>query len=783
MKRILFLATVLLTCLSMSAGQVDATAARSTLLRYLHQANSTGRHMAPSRANDVQLVHTEVNPSINNQAVYYIFNTSDSYYIVSGDDRAREILAHGDQPIDMDNIPANMQVWLDSYKEQLEYLQAHPDMQVQQGPRRAPAQSANSVAPLLTALWDQEYPYNLECPVSNGRRCLTGCPATSLAMVFYYWKYPTGTTPSVSGYTTQSLGLQLESLPPTTFDWDNMLDRYRGGYNGNQASAVAHLMRYLGQAERMDYTPEASGSYGENIVQTIKLFGYDQDVRIIYKDGWGSNHYSDDEWAALIQEELENGRPIVMCAYTSTWSGHAFNIDGYDASDDTYHINWGWSGSSNANFALNAFRGGTSMYNVNQQLIVGIEPPATVPTIKSRSTRLNLKAYEDSTAVASFTVKGALLTHDVTLTLNDPNGVFELETRQISRQNLNAWYRVFVRYKPTQEGSHTATIVLSSEDAEDKVIHLNGTCLLETYNPVMMDATDVTQSSFNVQWNDVTPKQNVASYNLEVAPVPFHEERLAESFDKTEYPGTSTSDCSSKLDEITATPGWSGSKLFRANNNLLMGTSKSGGWIETPALDMYGNNHQITVMVTARSSNSDIVAPLKITCGENESTLEITSDEFATYSVMLPCHDTEEAKAKLSNAAGKRIVLKSIQIFAGDAYTPVDLTRATYLQDITSDNYVLENIASGQYGLRVQAVYINGTLSPWSNRTMVNIPWQKGDINHDGEINIADVNQVTDAIMMNAPSVCAVAVCDLNGDGEINIADINVIINKILGDD
>ena len=79
MNRILFLATVLLASLSMSAGQVDATAARSVLLRYLHQANSTGRHMAPSRANDVQLVHTEVNPSINNQAVYYIFNTSDSY--------------------------------------------------------------------------------------------------------------------------------------------------------------------------------------------------------------------------------------------------------------------------------------------------------------------------------------------------------------------------------------------------------------------------------------------------------------------------------------------------------------------------------------------------------------------------------------------------------------------------------------------------------------------------------------------------------------------------------
>ena len=779
MKRILFLSTLLLASLSMSANPVDVTAAKSAVLRYLQQANSTGRHMAPAHANNLQLVHTEVNTSNANQAVYYIFNTSDSYYIVSGDDRAREILAHGDQPIDLNNIPANMQLWLESYKEQLEYLQAHPGMEVQQGPRRAPSQGAISVAPLLTALWDQGHPYNLQCPTHNGHRCVTGCPATSLAMVFYYWKYPTEPTPEVQGYTTQSLGLRLDALPSTTFDWNNMLDRYRGGYNTDQANAVAHLMRYLGQAERMDYTPDASGSYGENIVQTIKLFGYDQDVRIIYKDGWGSNHYSDEEWAAVIQDELECGRPIVMCAYTSTWSGHAFNVDGYDANDDTYHINWGWSGSSNAYFALNAFRGGTMTFNVQQQLIIGIAPPPTVPTIKLRSTRLNLKAYEDSTAVASFTIKGAMLTDDVTLTLNDPSGFFKLGTSRISRINMNNWYRVNISYNPTSVGNHTATVVLSSEGAEDQVINLNGTCLLETYDPVMMDATDVTQSSFNVQWQDGTPERNVVSYNLEVAPVPFYEERMVETFDKTEYSGTSTNDCSSKLDEITATPGWSGYKLYRANNNLLMGTSKSGGWIETPELDMYGNNHLITVKVTARSSSSEIVSPLKISCGENETTLEILSDE-ATYCVMLPCDDIEGAKVRFTNAAGKRVVLSNIQIFAGDAYTPVDLSRASYLQGITSNSYQIENIVSGHYGLRVQAIYTNGEISPWSNRTLVFIPWAKGDINHDGEINIADVNQVTDAIMKGIASGSAIAACDLNGDGEINIADINVIIGKIL---
>ena len=52
-----------------------------------------------------------------------------------------------------------------------------------------------------------------------------------------------------------------------------------------------------------------------------------------------------------------------------------------------------------------------------------------------------------------------------------------------------------------------------------------------------------------------------------------------------------------------------------------------------------------------------------------------------------------------------------------------------------------------------------------------------GDVNGDGEINIADVNRVIDIIMLNEPDMAA----DVNGDGEINIADVNAIINIILG--
>ena len=52
-----------------------------------------------------------------------------------------------------------------------------------------------------------------------------------------------------------------------------------------------------------------------------------------------------------------------------------------------------------------------------------------------------------------------------------------------------------------------------------------------------------------------------------------------------------------------------------------------------------------------------------------------------------------------------------------------------------------------------------------------------GDVNGDGEVNIADVNAVIDAILSDDGNTAA----DVNNDGEINIADINAVIDIILG--
>jgi hypothetical protein len=51
-----------------------------------------------------------------------------------------------------------------------------------------------------------------------------------------------------------------------------------------------------------------------------------------------------------------------------------------------------------------------------------------------------------------------------------------------------------------------------------------------------------------------------------------------------------------------------------------------------------------------------------------------------------------------------------------------------------------------------------------------------GDVNGDGEVNIADVNAIIGKILSGVNDHEG----DVNGDGEVNIADVNAVIDIIL---
>lgn len=127
---------------------------------------------------------------------------------------------------------------------------------------------------------------------------------------------------------------------------------------------------------------------------------------------------------------MSAGRPVVYCAYSystayDTFYGHAFNVDGYDADNDQYHINWGWSGTGNGHFSLNAFANQGYTYNIGQLMVMGIEPPdpLEVPVL--------LPADTTMVTPTSFTaqwnaVEGAeTYTLEVYKPVEEPTGVYE----------------------------------------------------------------------------------------------------------------------------------------------------------------------------------------------------------------------------------------------------------------------------------------------------------------------------------------------------------------------
>ena len=75
--------------------------------------------------------------------------------------------------------------------------------------------------------------------------------------------------------------------------------------------------------------------------------------------------------------------------------------------------------------------------------------------------------------------------------------------------------------------------------------------------------------------------------------------------------------------------------------------------------------------------------------------------------------------------------------------------------------------------------YVEGFLTVYKNELElypIRISGLKGDVNGDGEVNIADINAAIDMILIGDQSSNG----DVNEDGEVNIADINAIIDIIL---
>ena len=316
-----------------------------------------------------------------NNAPYYAFNLEQGYVIVSGDDEMTELVGYAENGFfDAENVPPQMQLWLDRYAE---YVAA-----VQSGKAKARKILLSDspsvvVEPLVTTKWNQDAPFNNFAPEytddnNNTQRCATGCAATAMAQIMKFHNWPEQGVGHYS-YEHQSFGTISSNFSEHVYDWTNMIDRYNNGeYSNVQADAVALLMKDCGVSLNMNYGPVSGASIYSYTPAFKNYFRYSS--RTVNRSGCETA-----EFTKIITDELQEGRPIIYCG-TGEDGGHAFVVDGYDT-NYFLHVNWGWGGYSDGYFDMNymdptglGIGGGSGAFKWNQGIVLarplkdGVEP-------------------------------------------------------------------------------------------------------------------------------------------------------------------------------------------------------------------------------------------------------------------------------------------------------------------------------------------------------------------------------------------------------------------------
>lgn len=316
---------------------------------------------------------------VNGVPGLYVFNCgADGGFVVTpADDCVEAVLGYSDVgSIDSLTMPPQLRYWLDGLAREVELMRGWQKPAVVMA-GAAQAERAD-IMPLCNTWWNQGAPFNNDCPVYSGQRCVTGCVATAMAQVIKYYNYPSKGT-GVARYTWTDPGSvehELEyDFEAHVFDWSSMAPYYTSA--STSAPAVANLMYACGVAVAMNYSPSASGASSfKPLGALVNHFKFDIGAEYCARD-----YYGNAQWEQMIYDNLVNYGPVLMSG-ANDFSGHEFVCDGYKADGNLFHFNWGWGSVSDGYFKLSALDpssqgigGSASGYNFWQVIVIKLRRP------------------------------------------------------------------------------------------------------------------------------------------------------------------------------------------------------------------------------------------------------------------------------------------------------------------------------------------------------------------------------------------------------------------------
>lgn len=246
------------------------------------------------------------------------------------------------------------------------------------------------VAPLVKVHWNQYSDYVDEY------YGVAGCTATAMAQIMAYWKFPErGRGFHLHNRIEVPEGVNMETVVMNAAngkpeELERIIRDYSHTYRVNFAESVYKWNEMGGSQPETDEefsnfsrllfdchvscrpqkmpNNRGTGAYISDAAKAMMLyFGYSPNYQSIVCQG---NE-------ALLRQELDAGRPILMCGYprpgTGLEDGHAFVCDGY-SDDDYFHFNFGWSGSGDGYFLLSRLNPNLKDYSADQSAYIGIQP-------------------------------------------------------------------------------------------------------------------------------------------------------------------------------------------------------------------------------------------------------------------------------------------------------------------------------------------------------------------------------------------------------------------------
>lgn len=317
--------------------------------------------------------------------MYLIGFENQGFALVSAHDNSIPILAYGSTGIyDSKPFPPAFLEWVEAYAAQIEEINAQkielPEHKAQWDlllldNYLSPIRSDRSIVPLLATTWDQGWPYNELCPEDDsgpGGHVYAGCVATAMGMIMKYWSHPTTGVGSHSYY-AYGYGIQSANFGNATYLWDEMPNSV-----GTSNLPVATLLYHCGVAVEMGYSPNGSGANSEDAAWAMSQYFRYPNAQIKWR-----MPYSNSQWHALMQDQLNNGSPMYYSGSGNS-GGHAFCLDGYD-DPNYYHFNFGWSGHYNGYYYMDAiYAGGNNFSEWNAAIINTIPANYSIANISAK---------------------------------------------------------------------------------------------------------------------------------------------------------------------------------------------------------------------------------------------------------------------------------------------------------------------------------------------------------------------------------------------------------------